>query len=254
MTKTSDSRLKQRILEVYHRDPSVARTFLADLTGASYGTVRNVISQYVRKEVTSRGGPKEFPFSVHGWYWSGLWRTGLYSVCPGVVVNKNGMKRFAGSSFSLLLYQNGRVSVFPFGDDERVWRSELLAWLQGWIPEVGLPEALLREANLQLVGAKSWAVHTPGVPKKICFRVKGVGSLKTDPTPYSDGTSEFELDPNFERRFQVLERLIGDVARNQISLTDAVLKMGLNLEGLFGGGGPVAVEDGKQTRIQEYLV
>jgi hypothetical protein len=157
------------------------------------------------------------------------------------------MKRFAGSSFSLLFYQGGRVSVFPFGDDERVWRAELLSWLQGWIPELGLPEALLREANLQLVGPKSWAVHTPGVPKKICFRVKGVGCLKTDPTPYSDGTSEFELDPNFEKRFQNLERMIA-------GLTDAVLKMGEGVERLVNGGLSCVPEDGKQTRIQEYLV
>lgn len=246
VTKTSDTRLKQRILEVYHRDPAVNRAFLADITGASYGTVRNVISQYVRKEVTSRSSPK-LDFSVHGWYWSGLWRSGLYAACPGVVVNKNGMKRFACQSFSLLLYQNGRVSVFPFSDDERVWRGELLAWLQGWIPEVGLPEALLREANLQLVGAKSWAVHTPGVPKKICFRVKGVGCLKTDPTPYSDGTSEFELDPNFEKRFQNLERML-------VGLTDAVLSIGRSVELLVRGGVPSLLEDGTQTRIQEYLI
>lgn len=229
MTEKSDTRLKEKILEVYRRDPSVNRAFLADVVGASYGTVRNVISRYVKGEVTKRGSPSGLGFGFHGWYWSGVWRVGLYGLCPGgVVANRNGMKRKLGSCFSLLLYQGGRVSVFPFVDDERVWRAELLEWLQSWVLEPGLAEALLKEANLQLVGAKSWAVHTAGVPQKICFRVKGVGALKTDPTPYPDGTSEFELDPNFEKRFQHLERLVA-------GLTDAVSRMGEGFERFVAG-------------------
>lgn len=150
------------------------------------------------------------PFGFHGFYWSGLWRAGLYSACLGVVVaNRNGMKRYVGECFSFLMQKNGRVSVFPFVDDEAVWRGELDAWLRTWILEEGLVDALLKEANLCQVGAKSWAVHTPGVPQKICFRVKGVGSLKTDPTPYPDGTSEFELDPELDKRLRNIEAELG---------------------------------------------
>jgi hypothetical protein len=206
VTVTSDSQLKQRIIEVFKKAPSINRRELSVIVGASYGTTRNVISKYIKGEVTKRGRPS-LPFSVHGWYWSGLWRRGLYESCPAGVVegNLNGMKRFFGGSFSFILHKGGRVAIYPFVDDEGVWRSEVLSWLQSWVLEFGLAEALLKEGNLKQVGSKSWAVHTPGVPGKICFRVKGIGSLKTDPTPYPDGTSEFELDPQLDKRLRGIE-------------------------------------------------
>lgn len=155
------------------------------------------------------------------------------------------MKRFVGGSFSFLMQVNGRVSVFPFVDDERVWRDELLGWLRTWVQEEGLAEALLRDANFARVGAKSYAVCTPGVPKRICFRVKGVGSLKTDPTPYSDGTSEFELDPELDKRLRTIEVSLRD-------LLGAFQGFAEDFNGLFH---PVEAHvDAGQRRMEEYLV
>jgi hypothetical protein len=224
-------KFKTRIIELFKRNPALSRRELSDITGAKYGHVRNVVSRYVRGEVTRRGSPSGVGFGFHGWYWSGLWDSNLYGLCVGVVVaNRNGMKRFQGESFSFLLHRNGRVSLFPIVDDEGVWRRELLGWLKLWVGNDGLAEALLKPANFGLVGSKSWAVHTPGVPLKVNFRVKGVGSLKTDPTPFPDGTSEFELDPNLERRLLMIERSV-------IRLADSLEK----LVGMLGEGDGVVV-------------
>ena len=243
MTVTSDSQLKQRIIEVFKKAPSINRRELSVIVGASYGTTRNVISKYVRGEVTKRGSPpSELPFSVHGWYWSGLWRRGLYESCSGVVVegNSNGMKRFLGNNFSFILHKGGRVAIYPFVDDESVWRCEVLGWLKTWVVEDGLAEALLKEGNLKQVGSKSWAVHTPGVPSKICFRVKGIGSLKTDPTPYADGTSEFELDPLLDKRLRGIEVSILSLASDLQSLVGNLQvfsnQLGLNGQASNGNG------------------
>lgn len=162
-----------------------------------------------------------------------------------IVDNRNGMKRFVGESFSFLMQKNGRVSVFPFVDDEVVWRGELVGWLRTWVQGDGLAEALLREANFGQVGAKSWAVHTPGVPKKICFRVKGVGSLKTDPTPYKDGTSEFELDPELDKRLRSIEASLS-------SLVGVIQHFTEDFNGLVHPSGTGVVDDG-QKHLSEYL-
>lgn len=197
--------------------------------------------------MTTRRGPKpELPFGFHGWYCSGLWRRELYGSCAGSIVanNRNGMKRFVGGSFSFLMQKNGRVSAFPFVDDEAVWRGELLGWLRTWVVGDGLAEALLKEANFAKVGAKSWAVHTPGVPKKICFRVKGVGSLKTDPTPFPDGTSEFELDPELDKRLRSIEASLS-------SLVGVIERFTTDFNVLVHPGNGV-VDDG-QKHLSEYL-
>lgn len=199
--------------------------------------------------MTTRRGPKPLlPFGFHGFYWSGLWRRELYGSCVGLVVagNRNGMKRFVGESFSFLMQKNGRVSVFPIVDDEGVWRGELLGWLRSWVVGDGLAEALLREANFAQVGARSWAVHTPGVPKKICFRVKGVGSLKTDPTPYADGTSEFELDPELDKRLRSIEASL-------TSLVGVIQHFTEDFNSLVHPPGNGVVGDGGQKHLSEYL-
>jgi hypothetical protein len=229
VTLTSDNLLSTKIISVYRNNPNISRKVLAEIVGAKYGTVRNVVSHYVRMQVTGRQRPRpELPFSFHGFYWSGLWKSELYGVCPaGVVANRNGMKRFVGESFSFLLQKNGRVSVFPFADDENVWRRELLGWLKSWIVENGLAEALLKEANFCQVGRKSYAVSTPGVPQKINIRVKGVASFKTDPTPYPEGTSEVEIEPDFIKRLASIEARLD-------RLTSVVEKFSLTLERLSG--------------------
>jgi len=197
--------------------------------------------------VTTRRGPKsELPFGFHGWYWSGLWRRDLYGLCVGsVVANRNEMKRFVGSTFSFLMQKNGRISCFEFVDDEAQMRCELLGWLRTWVLEEGLAEALLKEANFAKVGAKSWAVSTPGVPKKICFRVKGVGSLKTDLTPYPDGTSEFELDPELDKRLRSIEASLSSLVGVIQHFTD-------DFNSLVHPSGNGVVDDA-QKHLPEYL-
>lgn len=44
------------------------------------------------------------------------------------------------------------------------------------------------------------AFRTPGVGTGYSVRIRGVGTFKTDRTPWPEGTTEFEMDPRFNQR------------------------------------------------------
>lgn len=247
MTSRSDNTLKSSILKAYHADPNISRRAIAVLTGASYGTVRNVISRFNKVQVTTRGSPKPpysaggvaggrgLPFSFHGWFWSGSWPSDLYEKCPlSVGGNRNGQKRFAGSAFRFVLHKGGKVFVYPrHGLPAEQWRVSLLEWLQSWVhPRRAV--ALIGEANLRRVGAKSYAVHAPGVPQRINVRLKGIGSFKSDRTPFPDGTLEYEVDPLLDKRLRKIESTIESLAGRIVVVFNDVNKLLVSLDNLVG--------------------
>jgi len=127
----------------------------------------------------------------------------LYGACPvEPSVNRNGQKVFRGRKVSVVLHKNGDFFVYPFFIG---WDEEVTAFLSSWVPG-GSPhvEAIMR--GLQEHGKKEIAFHTPGVPKNYKIRIKGVGTFKTDRTPYPDGTTEYEMDLGFEKRLSSIER------------------------------------------------
>jgi len=90
------------------------------------------------------------------------------------------------------------------------WREELREWLLTWMDR-DLVDLFMN--SLVEHGKREVYWHTPGVPKKIRMRIKGIGSFVTDSTPYPDGTTEFEFDPKLMSRIERIERLMERQAR-----------------------------------------
>ena len=182
-------------------NPRMSLKDIAIQLGVDYGYVRNVHSRFVKAQVTAKGQASEplLPFRVQGWYWWNAVPASWYGDCPVPVSdNRNGQRRFQGSSFSFIIHKNGDCFINPlFGGVG--WKEEFEAWLRTWrAPDV----AKLFMESLQEVGRKEYAFFTPGVPKNYKVTVKGVGTFSTDTTPYPDGTTEWRFDAGFQRSIE----------------------------------------------------
>jgi len=185
----------------------------------NYSYARRVWSEYTREKVTNkgvkgntlRGSPSTslsvgalpglvpgggLPFDVHGWSFGNHVTGRWYVACPGVMCdNRNEQKRFQGSWFSFVIHKQGKCAVYPlFNAPPDRWKGELEDWISSWM---GVDAAKLFMMDLREDGRREYAFNTPGVPKNVKVRIRGLGTFSTDTTPFPNGTTEFTADPGF---------------------------------------------------------
>lgn len=192
--------------------PNFTLKKIAQLSGSSYGYARNVWSNYVRQQLTIRGSPLT-PMSVHGWFFWTQIRPDVYYGCPvEPSANRNLQKVWRGRKCSVVFHKSGSTFIYPYFMG---WDVELRDFLIGWVSD-GKPQVDAIMSSLKEHGKKEIAFHTPGVPRKFKFRIKGLGTFKTDSTPYPDGTTEYEIDPGFERRLINIQKVQKNLLRVQL--------------------------------------
>jgi hypothetical protein len=89
--------------------------------------------------------------------------------------------------------------VWPYSPN---WREALGNWLSGWLGEEASNLILsnLSEPAIK----KEVAFPAPGVPTGFCLRIRGIGTVKSDRTPWREGTLEYEYDPEISERIEAL--------------------------------------------------
>lgn len=188
----------QAIIEMKRENPGMKLKDIATQLGVSYGHCRNVWSEFVRGEVTKKGGASGplVPFNVHGWLFGNAVPSSWYSDCPVLPSdNRNLQKRHQGPSFVFIIHKTGSVFVNPIYGGSG-WKEDLASWLGTWRH----PDAVkLFMDSISETGRREYAMLTPGVPKNYKLHIKGVGTFSTDTTPFKEGSSEITFDPGFER-------------------------------------------------------
>lgn len=210
------------IVKLKLQNPSMSLKEVKDNAGCSYAYAREVWSSYMRRQLTIRGSPLS-PLSVHGWFfWNAVPPVWLLNCPLEVSVNRNGQRVFRGRCVSAVFHVSGQVFVYPYfmGWDLEL-RDFLLSWWNGERVDLFM-------GSLVEQGKKEVAFHTPNVPANFKVRVKGLGTFKTDTTPYPDGTTEYEIDPDFLKRLARLEK-------SQKEVFDVLSVVSRNL-GVFGEG------------------
>jgi len=169
--------------------------------------------------VTTRGGPRD-PYNVHGFILEGEVFAEQVEMCPiSPSDNRNLQKHYRGKTFTIVLHKKGNVKVYPYF---KGWRDELKEFLCGfWIE--GFVELFVK--SLVATGSQSVSVNAPYVPKNYRFKIKGLGTLITDSTPYKKGTIEFEYDPKFTRDIQGIKQAMSTFAVAMDQHVKLILKL-----------------------------
>lgn len=216
---------KWAVVQYKLHNPQATLKFIAEKLSVNYDYTRHIWSDYIRSRLTQKGEPLS-PILFKPYF---LWQ----QVPPGwyerlgleASVNRNRQKVWRGRRVSVVVHVEGQVYVYPYFQG---WREELEGFFVGWLGgEMG--RYLLKE--LKPFG-REVAVHAPGVPRKVTLRVRGLGTVKTDGTPYPDGTLEYEVDPLFDRRLRRVEELSERSAGRQEDMLRAVEALASNVEAL----------------------
>ena len=113
--------------------------------------------------------------------------------------NRNGQRRFEGGLFSFVLHKpnpsNFGYAKLVLGVKTKKAEYGLLSFKKFLIETLGLENAeMLYRQVAPSAPDPHVAIHAPNVTPKVRIRIPGVGSLRTDKTPWADGTVELELD------------------------------------------------------------
>jgi len=222
--------VKQKIIETKMYNPHLSMKEIARLMRCSYGYARKVWSKYQQKILTKRGEPYS-PYEVHGEFLYGEVPVRWLDKCPlKASDNRNGQRLWRGRWVHVLFHKGGQVYVYPMDFRFETWRDELQGFLNGFW-ESGQTDLFLKSLEKRRI--RSLAFHTPGVPKNFRVRIKGVGSLLTDTTPYRDGTTEFEYDPQMVKDLDDIKKSLKTfaVAMNQhMGLISEIQKLVYSLQ------------------------
>jgi len=179
---------------------------IAKIVKCSYGYARIVWCKYQKSMITTRGSPRD-PYNVHGFILEGEVLAKQVDQCPiKPSDNRNLQKHYRGEKFTIVLHKKGNVKVYPYF---KGWRVELKEFLCGFW-NVGFVDLFVK--SLVATGSQSVSVNAPYVPKNYRFKIKGLGTLITDSTPYKKGTIEFEYDPQFTRDIQGIKQAMSTFA------------------------------------------
>ena len=216
-TLRSQPNLSSIIIELYKNHPELKLKDIAEITGASYGYVRRVISKWRRKEVTARGGPStpSLPVHVHGFWYVARLPPEDYERCPlPVSNNRNRQKVYRGRFVRVVLFPSGNMVVYPLYPALPDWRVELRKWLESWLPSDYVDLVLESLESRGEYHVSAW-IPPNYLPKQLSFRIKGIGGFKVDKTHFKD-TLEFQADPEFlalGKRLQDVERAVNYMAQ-----------------------------------------
>ena len=208
--------IKDKIVTLKRQKPDLNAQTIASMLGTTPSYVYKVWSQYVRREVKKRGrswdgGGLSVPFNVHGWFFYNQVPSSWYVRCPyGVIDNRNRMKLDRTRLYTFCIFPCGSVLIFPFFKGLTNWKQLLRERLGSWLTIEEIENFM---DSLTEAGRKEFAFHTPFVPKNVAIRIRGLGSFKTDTTPYPDGTTEFVVDPGFEKRLSLIEQNLANADR-----------------------------------------
>lgn len=193
---------KEQIIRTKVRNPRLSLKETAKILHCSYSHTRCVWAKYQKGIIQNRRSPSS-PFSVHGSWREGVVPSGWLKDCPlDLSKNRNGQKVWKGSKTTMVFHKNGKIMVYGYYDG---WQQEVREFLNSfWDSE----QTELFIVNLQDKGIPSVALNTPKVPKNFKVRVRGIGTLHTDTTPYPDGTTEFEFDPELLKRMDGIEKCL----------------------------------------------
>lgn len=203
---TKPSSKRDKVIDMKMRNLHLSLKNIHRIANCSYGYARQVWAEYQRSLRTKWASPKD-PCSVHGyWYANAVPPRWLKSVSLRVSSNRNQQRRYVGENFIILFHKGGDVFLYPGREG---WEEEVKGFLSGFW---GAERIKLFMGSLERRGKLSLALNTPKVPKNFRIRIKGVGTLLTDSTPFRDGTTEFEFDPGFNEKLRNVER----IQRNQL--------------------------------------
>lgn len=221
--KKQKATIKEQIIALKLFNPRLSPAEIAKQLTTTVAYVYKVWSIFVRKQVKISRRAKDgslqepvLPVHVHGWFYYNQVPRGWYRRCPyRVVDNRNRMKLARTRLYTFCIYPSGSIFVYPFFKELTEWKDLLRDRISYWLND---NEVQLFMDTLHVLGRKEFAFKTTGVPLNLNIRVKGLGSFKTETTPYPDGTTEFTVDPGFDKRINNLEsnlRLLVQVTRNQ---------------------------------------
>jgi len=107
-----------------------------------------------------------------------------------------------------VIHKGGTIFFYPSVPNEAKWKKEAGEFFRSWLDE-NVVELIL--TDLTKCGSKAIGFPTPNVPRNFRIKVHGMGTLKTDPTCYPDGTTEYEFDP---RLLEGLDAMTKAIVRN----------------------------------------
>lgn len=197
---------KAKIIDAKIRNAHLSLKEIAKIVHCSHSHARRVWAKHQRGMIQRRGSPS-LPYSVHGSWKENAVPVHWLNGCPLVLSrNRNGQRMFKGKRMTLLFHKNGKVMVYAYCDG---WEQEVREFLGSFWNEDQIEGFM---ASLEDRGTKAVAFDTPSVPRNFKVRVKGIGSFHTDTTPYPDGTTEFEYDPELLRRIDGIEKFLSQIA------------------------------------------
>jgi len=193
---------KKQIIRTKINNPHLSLKEIAKILHCSYAHARRVWSKYQKGMLQNRGEPSP-PYSVHGSWREGVVPSGWLKDCPlDLSKNRNGQKVWKGSKTTMVFHKSGKVMVYAYYDG---WEQEAREFLNSfWDSD----RTELFISYLEDRGVPSIALHTPKIPKNFKVRIRGIGTLQTDTTPYPDGTTEFEFDPELLKRMDSIEKCL----------------------------------------------
>lgn len=199
----SDSTLKrEEIIATKLKNQHLSLKEIAKILHYSHSYARHVWAKYQKEIAQNRGSPSP-PFSVHGFWKENIVPVSWLKDCPlDLSKNVNGQRIWKGNKTTMIFHKNGKVMVYGYYDGwEQEAREFLCSFWDGNMIDCFFD-------SLEDRGKPTVALDTPKVPRNFKVRIRGIGTLKTETTPYPDGTTEFEYDPELLKDMADIKSLL----------------------------------------------
>lgn len=209
---------KEQIIKTKLKNPHLSLKEIARIIPCSYSHARAVWAEYQRGIIQKRGSPSS-PFSVQGSWKETIVPAGWLKDCPlNLSKNRNGQRVWKGSKTTMVFHKNGKIMLYAYYDG---WEQEVREFLCSFWNNDQIDLFIL---NLQDRGKRAVAFNTPKVPRNFKVKVRGIGTLLTDTTPYPDGTTEFQLDPEILKQMDAITKCLKNLTTYFVKLQQQNIK------------------------------